>query len=294
MGEIVRGIDRDRIAALRAQGLFFWVDARPDEDFAEPLGVPDSALPSLAAPTRRPHAEDAVVVFPFSCFVESQAVEVSVLVCGDYLLTLHHEPVSLPDVLQIDHPEGRSDQYLIYEVLEAMVGTAFETLNAVEETIETLTTSSADMRTTRIRIAELRAITSRLTELRRRVAPQRGTFARVADEIGRVDGLEPDSERYFDRVADQINRLVDAIDATADGVARLIDLRVNETIYWLTVVSTVFLPLTFITGFFGMNFGWMVRHISSPLAFVLLGCGGCVLGVGLTLLAIRRRGTPVE
>jgi magnesium transporter len=74
----------------------------------------------------------------------------------------------------------------------------------------------------------------------------------------------------------------------------MIDLRVNETIYWLTVVSTVFLPLTFITGFFGMNFGWMVRNINTPAAFVLLGVGGCVVGVVATLLAIRRRGDPVE
>ena len=150
------------------------------------------------------------------------------------------------------------------------------------------------MRSARIRIDTLRTLTGQLTQLRRRVAPQRGTFARVADEIGRVQGLEPDSERYFDRVAEQINRLVDAVDASANGVARLIDLRVNETIYWLTVLSTVFLPLTFVTGFFGMNFGWMVRHINSPATFVLLGIGGCVVGVLGTLLAIRSRGTPVE
>ena len=43
--------------------------------------------------------------------------------------------------------------------------------------------------------------------------------------------------------------------------------------YWLTVVATVFLPLMFVTGFFGMNFGWMVRRIDTPLAFVLLGRG---------------------
>ena len=54
-------------------------------------------------------------------------------------------------------------------------------------------------------------------------------------------------------------------------LATLIDLRLNETSYWLTVVATVFLPLTFITGFFGMNFGWMVDQLDSEIAFVLLG-----------------------
>ena len=51
-------------------------------------------------------------------------------------------------------------------------------------------------------------------------------------------------------------------------MAKLIDLRLNETIYWLTVVATIFLPLTFMTGFFGMNFGWMVGEIDTAAAFL--------------------------
>jgi Mg2+ and Co2+ transporter CorA len=91
----------------------------------------------------------------------------------------------------------------------------------------------------------------------------------------------------------QLSRLVDGIDAASDGMAKLIDLRLNETIYWLTVVATVFLPLTFVTGFFGMNFGWMVDRIDSLLAFLLLGIGASVAGAAATVLLVRRRGTPV-
>ena len=98
-------------------------------------------------------------------------------------------------------------------------------------------------------------------------------------EIGRVAGLEADGERYFDRICEQLNRLMDAIDAAADAMAKLIDLRLNETTYWLTVVATIFLPLTFITGFFGMNFKWMVDQIDTQLAFWLLGIGTPVAGV---------------
>ena len=88
--------------------------------------------------------------------------------------------------------------------------------------------------------------------------------------------------------------MIRGIDAAGDELAKLIDLRLNETIYWLTVVATIFLPLTFITGFFGMNFAWMVDHIDTALAFVLLGIGAPLLGVALTLLLVRRRATPVE
>jgi magnesium transporter len=300
MGEILQGIDRGRIAALRAEGRFFWVDATTQDDLAEPLGIPEHALKRLlefrddVSRMKKFHVDADHVAFPFSCYVDSEPIEVHVLVSGDYVLTVHREAVGLPDALEVEFPAGRSEQYLIYAVLEAMVLTEFEALSDVEDVIEELLTTSADLRSTRIRIDALRSVTTQLTQLRRRVAPQRGTFARIADEIGRVKGLEQDSERYFDRIATQVNRIVEGIDAAAAGVANMVDLRVNETIYYLTVVSTVFLPLTFITGFFGMNFGWMVRNIDSPAAFVLLGVGGCVVGVGVTLLAIRRRGNPVE
>ena len=54
----------------------------------------------------------------------------------------------------------------------------------------------------------------------------------------------------------------------------------NETMYWLTVVATIFLPLTFLTGFFGMNFGWLVGQIDTEAAFLTLGVGGSVAGHG--------------
>ena len=86
---------------------------------------------------------------------------------------------------------------------------------------------------------------------------------------------------------------MDAIDAAANAMATLIDLRLNETSYWLTVVATIFLPLTFITGFFGMNFEWMVGQVDSELAFWLLGIGTPVAGVALIWWLVVR-GSPVQ
>jgi magnesium transporter len=179
-------------------------------------------------------------------------------------------------------------------VLEAMMISAFETLNGVERVLDRIQLGSTDSGAARIRMTTLRQINMRLTTLRRRTAPQRGIPDRVADEIANIRGLESAGDRYFERLGNQLNRLIDAVDAGSHAVAQLIDLRLNETIYWLTVLSTIFLPLTFVTGFFGMNFGWMVKEINTPLAFWLLGVGGCALGVLFTLYVVSRRGTPVD
>jgi magnesium transporter len=317
MTEIVEGLagaQRDRIGALRRDGRFFWVDVSladtAADDLGAALGIPEDVFRPLLgfgndlASRRKFHSDGRYVVFAATCYLESaqvagrghrrlRPVEVHVLVCGDYVLTLHEERVSLPRLLAPYTSGDRSDQYVVYAVLDAVVASAFDELNDVELTLDDLALMSTDLRTGRLRMATLRAISSRLSRMRRHVGAERGVFERIGVELGQIEGLAPDDERYFDRIAEQVNRLLDAIDAAASAMATLIDLRLNETSYWLTVVATIFLPLTFITGFFGMNFGWMVDQIDGALAFWLLGVGTCLAGVAL-IWRLVVRGSPVE
>jgi magnesium transporter len=305
--------NRDRIGALRRGGRFFWLDASVSEasrdELGEALSIPAHAIQALfgfreEVRSLKFTADGQHLVFRFGCYLESgqlgdstsyrlRPVEVHVLVSREYLLTLHEERVSLPEQLVPYTPEGCTERYVVYAVLEAMVASAFDALDEVELKLDELSAMSTDLGEGRVRIAMLRAITSRLSGMRRQVGPERGVFERIDVELGRLERFEADDEDYFDRIGEQVNRLVDAIDAAANALATLIDLRLNETIYWLTVVATIFLPLTFLTGFFGMNFGWMIKQIDTQLAFWLLGIGTLVVGVALIWRLVVRT-APVE
>ena len=68
-----------------------------------------------------------------------------------------------------------------------------------------------------------------------------------------------------------------------------VSVRQNSTVEQLTILATVFLPLTFVTGFFGQNFGWLVRHQDSFAAFVAYGIGGLVVPLVLLAMWLRFR-----
>jgi magnesium transporter len=64
----------------------------------------------------------------------------------------------------------------------------------------------------------------------------------------------------------------------------------QESLRQLSLVATVFLPLAFVTGVFGQNFGWLVEHIDSLAAFVLLGIGGPLVALVMLYVWFRRSG----
>lgn len=98
---------------------------------------------------------------------------------------------------------------------------------------------------------------------------------------------------YADQVEDVQHRLqeryrwgAEIIDHFATALAQ----RQSEQISRLTVVSIIFLPITFLTGYFGMNFNWMIERINNPVAFWLLGVVLPISSVVATMVWFKRRG----
>ena len=98
---------------------------------------------------------------------------------------------------------------------------------------------------------------------------------------------------YADQIDDIEHRLHERYQWGADiaqSSAAAIAKRQGEQINRLTIVSLMFLPITFLTGFFGMNFDWMINTLGSPAAFFLLGILLPTASVIVTVLWLKRRG----
>ena len=274
--------DRERVAALRAQGRFFWLDASLSdtsrEELVDALGVPERAVRGPS----RVHADAESVDFVLRCYVPVERpageaayrltpIQVHVVVTSDYLLTVHEERVALPAVLAVDLPQGRSKGYVVYSVLDAMLVSTSDALEEVEESLDSLTASLAGGGGGSLPRARLQTPVARLATMRRWVRAEQAVFERVGLDLGALGGFDEPEERYLDRLGEEADRLLGAIDAASNAMGMVLDLQLNERAYLVSVVATIFVPLTFITGFFGMNFGWMVDRIDTQVAFWLLG-----------------------
>lgn len=107
---------------------------------------------------------------------------------------------------------------------------------------------------------------------------------------------------YLHDVHDYLRLISDEVAAQRDLLATILEanmavisveqtrlgIRQGQTIERLTVLATVFLPLTFVTGFFGQNFPWLVEHLDGFGRFVLLGIGGLVVPL-IVLWGLLRR-----
>ena len=305
--KVLDRLDRERIEALRARDEFFWLDLHsPEKEEVKALGdifgfhpiALEDTMHFSQRPKLDPYDEYALLVFYGVAYQEDEPVpiEVHLFLHGSFIITVHRDPCDELDDLRdrLAQDRHRSETYIVYRILDALTDTFFPVLSHMDDEIEELEDAVVRRPTDaqRARIFQLRRS---LVTLRKLVTPQRDIFARTIDELTDIPGLEAGSRDYFRDVYDHLIRISELVDSYRDLLSGLTDVylttvsnRLNETMKQLTIIATIFLPLTFVTGFFGQNFGWMINHIDSPGAFLGLGVGGCLAaGVGIWVF-IRR------
>ena len=129
-----------------------------------------------------------------------------------------------------------------------------------------------------------------LSSLRRVIATQRQVFDLLTRQLGELPCFDGAESAYYRDIGDHLASAGDELDAARDTLQGLLDTYANEVQERLTIVATIFLPLTVITGFFGQNFSWMINHIGSAWAFWGLGVGGMIVAALVIVLWLRRSG----
>jgi magnesium transporter len=225
--------------------------------------------------------------------------EVHFFISGHYVVTIHRKRLAPFDEQRerLDGSALHSEQFLIYRVLDVLTDSFFPVLADIDDQIDELEAAVLE-NPTDAELQRLFALKRELLAMRKVVTPQRDLFARSIDQIADLPGLELDERDYFRDIYDHLIRISDLIDSYRDLMSGATDLylstvsnRQNDVMKQLTVIATIFLPLSFITGFFGQNFGYMILHlINTAWTFWIVGVGSMVTTCVCLLLYFRRKG----
>jgi magnesium transporter len=297
--------------------VFFWLDLDGVDDDAHDLLQNTLNLHQLAVSHaqefgQRPKIEDYddfvyMVVHGGGGGVggsddEPLTVEVHFIVAEHFVITIHHGPCPAMAAVHERIGHRRASEFqapqvaLLYLVIDQLVDGFFPILDAFDTKIDDLEDAIL-VQPTEEQLGTLFTMKRTLVTLRKVITPQRDMFASITSGVESLPGMTDDGQRYLRDIYDHLIRISDLVDGYRDLLSSVMDThlstvsnRLNVVMKQLTIIATIFLPLSFITGFFGQNFGWLVQHIGSGQVFVTLGLGLNIVVAAALYYLFRKRG----
>ena len=165
--------------------------------------------------------------------------------------------------IRLDQGKVRKKQadYLLYRLIDIIVDNYYNVLDRIGDLIEE-TEDIAYENPSNQTFHEIQSLKKELIFLRKALYPLREGLSKIVK--GESDFIQDENLRYFADVYDHVAHMIDSLDTYKDLTSSLLDIhinamntRLNEVIKVLTVISTIFMPLTFIVGVYGMNFLFM-------------------------------------
>ena len=241
----------------------------------ENFGLHPLVVEDISNTTQRPKLEGfegyyflAAKMITFTASTSSvESEHVSIVYGKGFVLTFLQDPgdVFAPVRQRIESGKGRirrmGPDYLVYALLDAIVDYYFQVIEGVGEEIEVLE-EEVISRPTVSTLNRLHKIKREIIALRRSVWPMREIVnALVRDEspfiTGEVRIFLRDLYDHSIQVIDTIETLRDIVAGTLDVYLSSVSNKLNQVMKVLTVMSSIFIPLTFIVGVYGMNFRYM-------------------------------------
>lgn len=194
---------------------------------------------------------------------QSQAQELHIYIARDLIITIHDEPIdALNSVWNRLSHDGRiatqGIDYVCYLILDSLLDAYFPLITEIEirlDDLEDRVLQAAES----VALEEIINFKRLLLDLRRILLPQRDVLSMLTHQSNQV--FSPKVDIYMRDVFDHALRLHNYIESARELVSNIRDAhlwaasqRTNEIMKRLTILSAIFLPLTFLTGFFGQNF----------------------------------------
>jgi magnesium transporter len=295
---------------LKNSEALLWIDFDNEPDVsAEPILIGvfrfhqlavDDALNETHIPKIDDWGEYVYLVLNAIVFNESNGLsiitkELDVFLGKNYVVTHHDAPISSLDEARVaclrdKRYTSNGPDHLLYKIIDDLVADYMPMIEALDSQIdrvedEVLVKAAPD---TLERIFALKRV---LLSMRRILTPQREVLSKLARDDYEV--VDPKDRVFFRDVYDHLVRLHDINESMRDLVGGALDTylsvinnRMNEVMKTLTIITTMFMPISFITGFFGMNFfeaSGGLTNWTNNLVFDLVMAVFIVLPIGMLI-----------
>jgi magnesium transporter len=291
-----------------------WLDLTdPSDDDLAKLRKTFDLHPLAIEDAQTVHERPKIEQYPEYLFLVVHAVtwdddrltthELAIFAGHRFLITIRRKPAySIEETERRwavhDGELGTDAGFLLYTLLDTIVDAFFPIGDRLEEWIAELQTAlfdrQGDQRKLGEMLREIFELKNDVHHARRAVVPMRDILQPLVR--GDLRFFDRDEDRYYRDVYDHTIRVIDQLDSARDLVGSALEIhlslvanRQNEVSKQLAIIATIFLPLSYLTGFFGQNFGAMVNSITSPQLFWFAGVGSEVLCVAILLIYFRAK-----
>jgi magnesium transporter len=227
--------------------------------------------------------------------IEIDYEQISFVLGGNFLLSFQEKEGDIFEGFRgriakdLGKVRKKQADYLLYRLIDVIIDGYYKVLDRIGDIIDEIEddihTNPSDKNFNRIQ-----KLRKELIFLRRAVYPLRDALNKIIK--GESVFVHEENLRYFSDVYDHVVHLTDSLDIYKDLSSSLLDIhmntlntRMNEVMKVLTVISTIFMPLTFIVGVYGMNFEYM-PELRWPFGYY--GVWIVMLGIVATMLVFFR------
>jgi magnesium transporter len=303
VGDLKPYLDRDSVTWVNVEGLG---DEATLQEIAEFFQLHPLLIEDVVNVPQRPKVEpygDLLLLITRMVMVgnheaaRAEAEQVSIILGKQYVLTFQERRDDVFDPLRARIHRGlgairrSSTDYLAYAILDTVIDAYYPALEQIGEYLENLETEVIES-PTNATVGRIYDLKRQLLTIRRAVWPQRDMINRMIQE---EEAFTDPVRVYLRDCYDHCIQASDIVESYREMAAGLLDVylssvsnRMNEVMKVLTIMASIFIPLTFIAGVYGMNFEFMpeLHHrLAYPILLIVMA-----VTAALMLWYFQRRG----